>query len=327
MFKIKFIIFLIVLATACNGVTYAQKPQAVATLEKDTILVGQQPFLFLSCTYPLKAEINWPVFKDTIIKDIEIISISKFDTVSLNNNFITLSQKIKITSFDSGSYTIPPFKFSYFFKNDTSINEIETLPLKLVVNLIPVDTTLSIKDIKKPLDSPLTWREVFPWIIGIFILIAVSIIVIYIVKRIRKKKPLIGFTNKKYLEPHEQALKELEELKAQKLWEKGKVKEYYSILTDIIRTYISKRFDIKATEMTSNEILNTLNNIFLHEECINKLQQILFWADMAKFAKAQPLVDENITSMEYAIEFVNATKPVIIDNVQNNNKIETNNAT
>jgi hypothetical protein len=140
----------------------------------------------------------------------------------------------------------------------------------LNVQFVEVDTTLAIKNINAPLDSPYTFREILPWFSGVIILVLLTLLIICVVNRIRKKKPLLSFASAKQLEPHEQALKDLEILKNKKLCEKGSVKEYYSELTDILKLYISKRFEILALEMTSDEIINalTIKNI-KNASCVN----------------------------------------------------------
>lgn len=320
MIKLKLYILILVFALSGLSLSYAQLPQAKAKLDKESILVGQQIYLAFECAFPSNALIKWPALVDTIVDGIEIIDVSKFDTIAFDTKITALSQKIKITAFDSGNYLIPPFTFTYNFNNDTNNYELETLPLNLNVRFVEVDTTLAIKEIKAPLDSPYTFREILPWLIALIVLILLSLLILYIVNRIKKKKPLLSFSSVKQLLPHEQALKNLEILKNKKLWEKGNVKEFYSELTDIIKLYVSKRFEFQALEMTSDEILNVLQNKNISEVNLSDLKYIFYYADMAKFAKAQPLPDENDASIKKAFDFVKNTMPVVNDNVNTNNK-------
>ncbi|MDR3251648.1 MAG: hypothetical protein LBT42_08320, partial [Tannerella sp.] len=115
------------------------------------------------------------------------------------------------------------------------------------------------------------------------------------------------------LPPHEQAMKELREIREQKLWQQGRNKEYFTEVTDTLRRYISTRYGASAMEMTSSEILELLRN----EEPGNKdvydlLKQILQLSDFVKFAKLHPLPDENELSMFNANLFVDRTKKVTV---------------
>ncbi len=107
---------------------------------------------------------------------------------------------------------------------------------------------------------------------------------------------------------HVRAANELDKLKAEKIWQQGREKEFYSKLTDILRRYIYEREGINAMEMTSGEILNNIRQISDVDSVYNNLKQILSTADLVKFAKYKPYPDENDLSMVNAYFFVNQTK-------------------
>ena len=72
------------------------------------------------------------------------------------------------------------------------------------------------------------------------------------------------------LPPHQLAMKEIERIKTEKIWQKGQSKEYYTELTDALRTYIKNRFGFNALEMTSSEIIDKLLE-FNYKEAISDL--------------------------------------------------------
>ena len=107
--------------------------------------------------------------------------------------------------------------------------------------------------------------------------------------------------------PHKAAMQEIERIKSEKVWQKGEPKEYYTQLTDTIRTYIRDRFGFNALEMTSAEIIERLveeND----KEAITDLKELFQTADLVKFAKHNPLMNENDANLMNAIEFVDETK-------------------
>ena len=104
------------------------------------------------------------------------------------------------------------------------------------------------------------------------------------------------------------AIEKLQKLRDGKIWEQGKIKEYQSELTYVIREYLENRYNINALENTTIEINQDLKKLNLKESLTTDLQNILQVADLVKFAKAQP--DQNVHEqfLDKAVEFVQTTK-------------------
>lgn len=280
----------------------AQHTKAVAKLDSNHILIGDQVNLHISYTGN-KSSVLFPQFSDSL-QALEIISKSVIDTTR-NNNQITLSQHITLTSFDSGSYEIPAITFYGIDSQPLA----STLPLNLNVNTIDVDTTGMIKEIKEPLSVPLTWKEIGTYILLTIAVILLLIGLILLIIRLKQRKRK---ENAPEVVPKEAAhiiaLKALEELNNKKLWQKNEYKAYYSELTDILRTYIFNRWEIPAMEMVSDEITDAIYNQIPDIAPEYNLQQTLKIADAVKFAKEIPLPDENSQAYKVVYDFVCATK-------------------
>lgn len=279
--------------------------------------IGNQINLTLEFPYNPGQEVKWPVIGDTITKSIEVLAKSKIDTIQPEgSDKKVLRQIIGITSFDTGFIALPPFTFTVVNGGAQSANHL-TEPILFEVIKTQVDPAADIKDIKPLLEAPLTFAEVLPWLIGVIVLAAL-IYLAYRYFKNRKKVPEIKAVPKIKIPAWQTALTKLEKLKAAQLWQKGDVKEYYTQLTDILREYFEARYAITASEMTSSEILYAVEPHISNEELKKKLRDLLFWADMAKFAKAQPGTYENEQSFAHGIDIVNNTKPV---NGENNNQV------
>ncbi|MBN8703508.1 MAG: cell wall anchor protein [Bacteroidetes bacterium] len=303
---------LLVILLAMPGVFAAQDVKVSATLDTNSILIGEQTVVHVTIQYRAdkgNVAIQWPALNDTIIKQIEIVNKTKIDTTIPNKDdpyWLQQSQNLIITSFDSGYYAIPPFKF--ILNNDTS-KVFETEALLLEVNNVQVDTTQAIRDIKPPMDEPFDFRELIPyvkWVVGILALLT---LVIYLIKRyLKSRKTTIVVKSDPKVPPHITALAALEQINNEKLWQQGKYKQYHSAISDILRLYLQQRFKINAPEQTSDEIFAQLRSMVMDEESKQRLKQILTLADLVKFAKENPLPNENELSMQLAVDFVNGTK-------------------
>ena len=152
--------------------------------------------------------------------------------------------------------------------------------------------------------------DYYPWIFGVLLTLFLICVVAYVIKRMRNRQSILPFKKPEpKLPPHEQAIKELDEIKQQKLWQQGRSKEYYTLITDTLRRYIVDRFGINAMEMTSGEILDIIRKQQEATSVYESLKQIMQLADFVKFAKMRPLPDDNEQVMRYAETFVEETKP------------------
>jgi hypothetical protein len=305
---------LIVLLILCSWVSNAQDIKATADLDSNSILIGQQVKLRLSIQYRVDqgkhVQIKFPELADTIRKEVEIVSESKIDTIIDKHDpyLFTQVKTLSITSFDSGYWALPPFRF--YASTDSS--EVLTEPLLLQVGTVSVDTTQAIRDIKAPYEETYSWidwlKDHMSVVYASLVAILIIILVIIFIRRMRKIQPPVVIKEEPKIPAHIIALAKLEKLKQEKLWQEGKLKLYYSSLTDILREYIENRFAITAMEQTTDEILFGFRNVAVDEESKRKLKQLLTLADLVKFAKEQPLYDENEASMSHAFDFINGTK-------------------
>ena len=260
-----------------------------AKLDTNAILIGEQINFSISNTIS-ETEV-WPTYDAFLVEGIEIIKEGKLDT---SDNLI--SQNFIITAWDSGSYYIPPIAFSANSK---------TQGLLLNVQTIILEEGAELKDIKQPMEAPISWSDIWPWLLGIVLLILIA----YILKKyVFTKKEALKIEKPKVIIPADIiALKELITLEKAKIWQEGKIKEYHSSLSEIVRRYTEERFQFIALELTTDEIIDELKSK-LNQEQIQNLKTLLQRADLAKFAKSKPIESENTESMLLAKNFVKNTK-------------------
>jgi hypothetical protein len=291
---------------------YGQDVVVSAKLDTNAMLIGDHVGLTLKYTGPANSQVLWPFLPDTILGSITIIGRGKIDTVlTADKKGVTYSQELNVTCYDSGFYTVPSIPFRYRMLPDTSSRIAQTTMMLLAVHTVKVDTTQAIKPIIGPLKVPITFREMLPWILAaLAVLLLIAGLIWYLNKR-RKKQPVFVLKPKVVLSPKEAALREIEKLRMKKLWQAGRVKEYHSELTEILRKYIEGRFQVPALEQTSSEISESLSNqAGCPKQALDRLSHLLVLADMVKFAKVQPLPAENEKSLSEGIEFVHETTPV-----------------
>ncbi len=288
---------------------FAQKVTVETKFDTTFILTGDQ--INFTITIEKQADINLSQhqFKDTLVTGIEILRGPLYDTVQLPDNRVVIHEKYLITSFDSGKYEIPPVYAE--ISTDEGIKRFYSDYSYLVVkrpDIAPADTTVKYFDIVGPYRVPLSAGEILPWILFICLFAAIAWFVYRYLKN-RKKND----AGPEAVEPTEAAYiiayRNLEKLKNEKLWQKGLFKEYFSRISDILRTYIDHRFSMNSMESTTSEILSNLTRTNNTEsEPIERLKHVLEMSDMVKFAKYLPDASDCELSMEHSWSFVSLTR-------------------
>ena len=195
-----------------------------------------------------------------------------------------------ITSFEPGEYVL------HTAPDDS---------LMLVVTDVEVDTTTNeIRDIASIQKIPYSFWEIFRWVLLALGVVALSFAIWWVVTHRQKLQQVLGTAEPVDTRtPEERALQSLEELRNSHLWQSGKVKEYHTELTDIVRHFIEEATDIRATEMTSDETVEAVKNGEWRVES-GLLRSIFTTADLVKFAKSEPLPHEHEASMSQSVQFI-----------------------
>lgn len=282
---------------------------ATAVLKEKEYKIGDWVPIDLYVEATTNARVAFPNFKDSISETIEVANFTPVDTVK-KSGMNQYHQLVNLIVFDTGKIALPQFQF--LIDNNGKIDSITTSSELIHVAGVAIDTTKDIKPIKEPLKIPLTFKEVLPYIIGalVFALIA-AILAWYFIEKRNKVKPI----DEKYLlPPHVWAFQQLQKLDNKKLWQTGGVKEYYSELTDIARTYIELRYKIPAMEQTTEELMTALHKGVLKQNLKKDLNDVLTLSDFVKFAKAQPDMLENENAMKVVADFIDKTKLIEEEN-------------
>lgn len=302
---------LVCVFAAMSALCVDAEVKVTAKMDSAFLLMGKQTTInletILSDAQASKLELLLP--KDTLVTNVEIVEAKRIDSVS-TNGLTTLRHQITIQSFDSGLYTIPPIIMA--IGNDTALSN------HMILKVVPVSVDSlggKIHDYEGVADPGKSFFDFIPqsiynillWIVIVMVVCGVAAFVYlkYIHNRRNPFKPAVVI-----VPPYEEAMSALQTLKAEKLCEKGQEKEFYTRLTDILRHYLYRRFGISAMEMTSTEILRSLNEHSETQLTQKQMSEILSMADFVKFAKVRPLPDDNQKTYAHAVEFVEMTKPI-----------------
>lgn len=271
------IIILFTLLLFAHAGLHAQQVRVKASVDRTTILIGEPIKLNLEAWIPTGTSFKW--FTTDSIPHFDIVDPGKQDSSRDIDNKV-YRQQLTITSFDSGSWTIPAFVLQAGkkrFRTDT---------FSIAVTFSPDDTAKGYHDIKDILAVKNPGNAYIPWIIAAVTLLALLGIIYFLRKKKRPAAPVRQQVSK--LTPVEEAMQSLNELKKEDLPRKGETKQYYTRLNDILRWYVFRKFSFSSLEKTNEELVMQLKQTNLSHPDYTTLAQALRMADFVKFAKYTP---------------------------------------
>ena len=288
------------------GVSKADAQVTVdAKIDSLQLMIGEQAKVELEVSLNANQKLQLPLLNDTLVRGVEILEIAKPDTQMLNaGKRMLVKQEYTITSFDSALYYLPPFEVLV----DDMPYRSKALALK--VYSVPVDTLnpdqfFGPKSIR---EVSIIWEDISTIFWLTLLMVALGGLGYYFFKRFKDNKPIIRKVKvEPKLPPHTLALQEIERIKGDKSLRIADPKTYYTELTDVLRTYMAERFGFNAMEMTSCEIIDKLLETN-DKDSIRELKYLFETADLVKFAKHSPLMNENDMNLVNAVDFINNTK-------------------
>jgi hypothetical protein len=277
-----------------------------AEIDSIQIFIGEQAHVTLRASMPEGATAEFPVFKanEMLTPGVEVISSKEEGVKGKDNGIVERAVIYTLTSFDDTLYYLPPFAV----KVDGKSYKSKSLALKVLpveVDTMHVEKFFGPKDVQ---DNPFLWSEWRPLVLLFVLMLVLLALGGYLYYRLRSGKPIItAIRVVKRLLPHQKAMKEIEQIKADKMVSSENQKEYYTKLTETLRKYIEERYGFNAMEMTSSEIIQRLT-AESDQKMLDELRQLFTTADLVKFAKYSVLINENDANLVNAIDFINQTK-------------------
>lgn len=281
-----------------------------AAIDSTTLFIGDQTDLHLRATCKAGEQVQMPVLAEQLVDGIEIVDRTIVDTTTLQDGRVQYNQYLTLTSFQDSLFYIEPLAF---VSGDDTVWS-ESLMLNVVQPFEMDSTDIAITDIKGIYKAPIWWWGILRWVLLALAIAGVGVGGYYLITYLRNRFGNASATDvpTEPLRPAEEvALEKLDAIREQKIWQSGQVKEYHTQLTDVVREYIARRFEVSSTEQTSDETLRAMRGLLSDKkELYEDLRKMLTLADLVKFAKWTTTPDENELSLRSAYAFVKETTPI-----------------
>lgn len=301
---------------AATGAAAQGQPSVRSWVEPDSIGIGDRFDYVIEVEKDLVQVVDFPQFRAEQGSDIELFREFPVDTLERDGRRLKLLKRYRMAAFGEGRYNMGTAEVLYADKNI-----LDTLrgrdSVYLEVTTFRIDSTSqSIYDLKPQLTLPFRFAEIRGYVLWTLLALALLGAALYgLLRYLHERGKRLGdlFRPAPPLPPHVAAIQALEALHHQKLWQNNRHKQYYSGITEILRTYIAARWEIGAMEMTSDEIIAAMRDVELPDKARMDLTAILRDADLVKFAKAMPDGEQNEADYLKAYYFVEETKLVDAD--------------
>jgi hypothetical protein len=254
-----------------------------ATVDKQTILIGEPFHLQLEANVPDNIPFAWPGLDS--MPHFDWLEKGKIDTI-VRPGERSYRQYLTVTSWDSGAWAIP--RLAFLAANKKALTD----SIRIIVNYTKLDPSKDYHDIKDIVDVPNPFARYFVWFVVLVTIVSIVAVVLIIRRRRLLRQPIERPLTK--LTPYEEALQQLDELGRQHLPEKGAFKIYYSRLGEILRLYLLRRMDISSFAETSEELIGQLRRKGLPGNIFDSLAEALRMGDFVKFAKYQPAPSDSV---------------------------------
>ncbi len=321
-------IFFIAFFSILSSVNLLAQVQVDIKIDSMQLYIGEQTAITLDVTCDANQKPELPHFESSLrdgyfqalVPGIEVIENCKPDTQMLNDGKrMQISQRYIITSFDSALYYLPPMEVIV----DTTHYKSKALALRVYspdVDTLHVEKFAGINGVE---ELEFAWEDWHHTIFSLLAILLLCVLTFLAYWWLKKGNPVIPLMRRKpKLPPHQVAMQEIQRIKEERTWATEESKEYYTQLTDTLRTYIQDRYGFRAMDMTSTEIIDRLvqeNDA----EALEELSELFRTADLVKFAKYTTPINENDAHLLTAVEYINQTKQEVDPNAKSDEPIYT----
>ena len=216
--------------------------------------------------------------------------------------------EFQLTFWDTGAYDIPPYVVQILTEDGKEVDyAIPTDPVTVTVHSLISEAQPTLRDIKPPVPIP----TIVPWKIILSLLgIGLSMAILFWTWRKRVKEEQLE-KEEVFIPsrpPYEIAMEKLDQLKEQTPTGPDQIKNFYAVLSYLVREYLEFQYFVRAIEMTTSEIEDARYLVPTDQEKLHDVITVLKRADLAKFARFQPDLNQSKEDLKMIEDFLKSTR-------------------
>ena len=203
---------------------------------------------------------------------------------------------VSLVCFRTGRFEVPEIRTTF---TDPQGQETEksTPPIPVEIVSVIKDQKPELRDLKPQVELPEDYTWVWIGLLCVLIGAAAAMFLRRFLKN-RKRPKSLDILRIPLIPPHEEARRALDALLAKNLPVRGLLREFYFELSEIIRRMVGRQYNVIALERTTVEILEELHPVPHEPLSLKNLEDVLERCDLIKFAKHEPLPEEQAGLLE-----------------------------
>jgi hypothetical protein len=273
--------------------------------DRSELTVGDRVTMNLNVTYPSGFQVVLPRLPHEW-GALEVLDQSNTSVVDNEDGTETISQVIEVTAFAPGEFLTPGLEISV--REPAGGFSVKTAPpVSLIVASVLAEGDEELRDIRPQadLDVPPVW----PWGLGAAAAIALLGIAIFLFLRRRREQIAAAAPFVDLRTAYEIAMDELARIVELDLPAQSRFKEHYTLVTDVLRTYIEAEYRIPAMDRTTAELRAALRVAPIDVPSTREVIGFLSDCDLVKFTELLPDVPEAIEATEDTRRLVEMIRP------------------
>lgn len=271
--------------------------------------VGDPIPLSLRATYPASLTVILPQLPETW-GAAEVSQQRLVEPIDNGDGTSTAIRELTLTLWTPGEHKAPPLEVRYRDADD-QMHQVPAPPLSITLVSVLEEGETEKRDLKPQISLPRP--PAWPWLVGGLSLAALlgSVGWVLLTRLRRRARPHSAAEQFIDLRPsHEIAYSELDRIATLNLPARGEPKRHYTLIADCLRTYVQGRYDIPALDRTTAELLASFRQARVDRGHTRLFRELLAEADLVKFARFEPLVDQAQAAIARARHIVDVTKIV-----------------
>jgi hypothetical protein len=255
--------------------------------DRDEMTVGDPLTLTVEVTHPAGTQALLPELGESW-GAFEVHSQSPVEVIDNGDGTLTTSMTVEATLFAPGDYQTPPLAVTIVDANG-ELSRAEAGPAAVTVaSVLPQapagDGAEELRDIKSQASLPLPtdWLAIAAGALGLALVVGAGW---WLFRWVGRRGRLDNRS------PEEVALDQLGRIRALDYPAQGNFKAHYSLVTDCLREYLERQYDIPARDQTTRELKRALETTRMSGIYVQQFTDLFADSDLVKFAKFTPTVD------------------------------------